>query len=169
MPSRPTLLFAISSAALVMGGGAVAFTGCTTTVTEESPGVAEGGADAPADRRTVDATPQQDTGPTLGCEEQCFADHPAAKAKYDAVDTCWGASCQGPCVDGTGTFDGGADAAAEGGAVHDGGNGLCQTEIASGVDQACDECTEQFCCTSWKGCYDDNDCLDLNDCLVNCP
>ncbi|MBX3192107.1 MAG: hypothetical protein KF819_34270 [Labilithrix sp.] len=164
MLSRPTLFIALFASALVTVGGAVSFMGCSSSGTDDT-GVPEGGADAPADRKVVEAAPTEDSGPKLECEAQCFADHPTAKAKYEAVDTCWETNCEGPCYDETGIFDGGV----EGGAVHDGGNGLCQTEIASGVDRACDECTEAFCCSSWKGCYEDDDCLELNDCIANCP
>lgn len=106
----------------------------------------------------------QTEGGAPDCETKCFQDHPAGEKLYDAIDVCWEAKCKGPCVDENGMFDAGADAADAGdGAV------LCGTEVTSGVDMSCDQCTDAFCCADWQGCFKNDDCIALNECLSECP
>lgn len=107
---------------------------------------------------------QTEGGTATDCETKCFQDHPTGEMRYDAIDVCWEAKCKGPCVDSSGMFDAGADAGDAGdGAV------LCGTEVTSGVDMACDQCTDAFCCAEWQGCFKNDDCIALNDCLSECP
>lgn len=174
MSSRRTpfgLFFVMASFALAGVGAAVTVSACSSSSDATGDGD-DGGTDAPRDRSVGDTAVEPVDSATPETTDQCFArcakEHPAAVAKYDAIDTCWAASCQGPCVDEDGTYDAGPDAA-EGGTGNDGGTSLCGTEISSGIDRACDDCTEAACCPSWKACYDNDDCLDYNDCVGNCP
>lgn len=170
-PRSATRFSALALSAAAFAGAAFAFTACSSSEDPATP-TAEAGVEAGGDAKPApDANTGTDsaTKPTFEqCVDQCFKDHPSSKAKYDAVDTCWAASCKGPCVDENGMFDAGAEAGTPDAGGNDGGNGLCGTEIASGIDKACDDCTEANCCTAWEGCYKDKDCLELNDCIGTC-
>jgi hypothetical protein len=163
---RFALLVTLGACAL---SGAAALTACSS-----SDSGAGGSGDAGQDATTKDAGGKSDSGGDTDsgadggltqkqCEDKCFADHPSGAKKFDAIDTCWAASCKAPCVDETGSFDGGPDAAPP---QADGG--VCNTSITSGVDKACDDCTNAFCCAEWAGCFTDTDCNALNDCLGDC-
>ena len=172
---RSSSRFALSVAvALLLAGGAgFAISACSSTTEAGGTAAAEAGADAAPDARMkVDSSTGDDDAAVPETNAQCLArcakEHPASVTKYNAVDTCWGASCKPSCVDQTGEFDGGAEGGTDGG-VNDGGTNLCGTKVSSGVDKACDDCTEQFCCPAWKGCYNDTDCLAYNSCLSDCP
>jgi hypothetical protein len=175
-PRRSSTRFALSlSAALLLACGAgFAISACSSSSTDASAPATEAGADATPDARIkVDSSTPDEDAAVPETSEQCLArcgkEHPSSVAKYDAVDTCWAASCNASCVAQNGMFDGGVEGGADGGGDNDGGTNLCGTEVSSGVDKACDDCTEQFCCPSWKGCYDDADCLDYNSCVNDCP
>lgn len=162
-----TLVFAVTASGL-------AISACSSDTAPGDP-VAEGGVDAGADtRKVVEASPEppaEDSGVLTPeqCEAKCKADMPAAAAKYEAVDVCWAAKCKGPCVDGTGVFDAGeAGTDAGDGGTNDGGTDLCATTYSSGSDQACDDCTEAFCCPSWDGCFNDDSCKAYNECVGDC-
>ena len=174
---RSSTRFALSAAAalLVAAGAGFAISACSSS-TDGGTTAAEAGADATADARIkVDAAPTDEDAAVPETSEQCLArcgkEHPASVAKYNAVDTCWAASCNASCVVQNGMFDAGDDGgdAGDAGLVNDGGTNLCGTEVSSGVDRACDDCTTAFCCPSWKGCYDDADCLEYNGCVNDCP
>lgn len=174
---RSSSRFALSVAAalLLACGAGFGISACSSSSTDAGTPVAEAGVDATTDARIkVDATTPDEDAAVPETSEQCLArcgkEHPAAVAKYDAVDTCWAASCNASCVVQNGMFDAGdVDGGFDAGGVNDGGTNLCGTEVSSGVDQACDDCTTAFCCPSWKGCYDDADCLDYNGCVNDCP
>lgn len=176
MSSRrsPFGLFVVMASFAFAGVGAgVTISACSSSTESTTTTTADdGGADAPRDRSLGDTAPEPTDSATKETTEQCVARcgkmHPTAVAKYDAVDTCWAASCKGPCVDGDGMYDAGPNAP-EGGTGNDGGTNLCGTMISSGVDRACDDCTEAACCPAWKGCYDNDDCLDYNTCVGECP
>lgn len=159
-----TFLFAVS----IPVAGGFAFTACSSS--EEATPQTEAGAEAGGDAKPApDAfVPPTDSGTKLTpeqCEAQCFVTFAGAKAKYEAVDTCWGAKCEGPCVDDTGLYDGGTQTEAGADA---GDNGLCGTEYGSGISQACDDCTTDNCCAEWTGCYGNKDCQDLDECIGKC-
>jgi hypothetical protein len=176
------LFFAFGSLALLAGASGVAISACSS---DETSGTAatEGGTDASTDRKGVDSapTPTEDAKPqetSSECIARCGKEHPSSVAKYNSVDTCWAASCQGPCVDQNGMFNpnpgdagdaGDAGREAGSGKVHDGGTDLCTSTYSSAVDKACDDCTEAFCCAEWDSCYKDTDCQAYNDCLADCP
>ena len=173
---RSSTRFALSAAAALLfaGGAGFAISACSSSSTDAG-ATTEAGADATTDARIkVDsATPEEDAAvpeTSEQCLARCGKEYPASVAKYDAVDSCWAASCNDSCVAQNGMFDAGdAGDAGDGGVVNDGGTDLCGTMVSSGVDRACDDCTTQFCCPSWKGCYDDQDCLDYNTCVNDCP
>jgi hypothetical protein len=173
---RNSTRFALSAAAAVLlaGGAGFAISACSSTTTAAPD--TEAGVDAGNDARTkVDGSKPVDTDsavPETGpeCLKRCATEHPASVAKYDAVDTCWAASCNASCVAQNGMFDaGGIDGGFDAGGVNDGGTDLCGTMVSSGVDMACDDCTTAFCCPAWKGCYNDQDCLAYNTCVNDCP
>jgi hypothetical protein len=175
---RSSTRFAASAAAalLLAGGAGFAISACSSSSTDAGPAAAtEAGTDAGTDARTkVDAaTPDTDSAvpeTSAQCLARCGTEHPASVAKYNAVDTCWAASCNASCVAQNGMFDaGGIDGGFDAGGVNDGGTDLCGTMVSSGVDMACDDCTTAFCCPAWKGCYDDQDCLAYNTCVNDCP
>lgn len=175
-PRRSTagLLLATALVAILAAGTALAVSACSSSEDEDTPS-----ADASADAVFTDAVvadgetrdPDSAAPETAAeCFARCQAAHPGAVARYDAIDVCWDKSCKGPCLDLTGEFDAGG-APGDGGprGENDGGTNLCGTIVSSAVDRACDDCTETFCCPSWKGCYDDADCLDYNRCVNTCP
>lgn len=168
MSSRISVLLSI----VLAGTVGSAFVACSseTTVTEAP---ADAGSDA-----TKPSTPKGDAGGGGGddaggtqtleeCLAACETKHAAGLAKDKAIDTCWAQSCQGPCIDGDGMFDGGTGADA-GDDAGDGGAGQCKNGVETG-DDACNACTSAFCCGAWDGCFDDQDCADLNDCRSACP
>jgi hypothetical protein len=169
--SSTSLFFAVASAAVITCGGAFAFTACSSTTTTAGDAADAATGDAATDARKVVDAADVDSGTPqtpAQCEAACAVTFATSVPKYDAVDTCWAASCQAQCVDQTG---GGYDAGADGGTIspgNDGGNGLCGTPISSGVDKGCDDCTEANCCPSWTGCYGDKNCIDYNSCIGNC-
>jgi hypothetical protein len=161
--STPGLLVVLAAAGLAACGGALAISACSSST--DTPAGSDAG-DAATDSRKVvegdDAAP--DAGAEAGsCADTCAALHPTAVAKDDAIGTCWDDNkCTPICVDGyDGGFDGGDGGLADGGA-------LCGTDVPS-VNDACDQCTEAYCCTSWKGCFGDPECSAYEDCLGNCP
>ena len=163
-----SLIVALASAGLVASSGAFAVSACSSSTVGDGGG--GGGVDAAADgRKVVEAGPEPDsaTKPTTAqCEANCKTTYPAAVAKSDAVDTCWAKNCTAPCIDQNGGFDGGTDGGAD--AAVDAGGMLCGTEVSSGVDETCDQCTEAFCCTSWRGCFNDKDCTAYDSCIGDC-
>ena len=172
--TSPRFYLAIVSAALFAGGGGFAMSACSSTTTD-APSALDAASEAAVDsgRVKVEAGPDDTDAAkpetAAQCVARCRMEHAGSTAKYDAVDTCWAGSCQGPCVDDTKMFDGGLDGAAfANGQVTDGG-GLCGTVEGSGRDIACDNCTTEFCCSEWKGCYGDKDCLALETCFGDCP
>ena len=178
MSSRPIssrFYFVMFAAALAAGAGGAAISACSSSTTANAPGT-DGGSDAPADHRVVpfdsgpDNTDSAVPETTAQCKARCYKEHAASKAIYDAVDTCWAASCKAQCIDQTGApFDAGADASDAAMGLNDGGTPLCSTPESSGIDKPCDDCTEQNCCPSWKGCYNNADCVALQDCFNACP
>jgi hypothetical protein len=134
-------------------------------------------AEPPPDSGPVDASSDAnapDSGLTAAqCYQNCLDAHPTAKAPYSAVDQCWVQRCQGPCLDQTGTFDASAADGGDAGTFDAGGDagGLCGTDVGSGGDTACDQCTTAFCCAEWDSCYGVNhdECLAIDDCLSQCP
>src|SRR4051812_22984458 len=106
-------IVAIASAGLLACSGAVAISACSSST--DDTGTGDGGADAAPDtRKVVEAGPEEDTGTKLTpaqCEAKCKADHPSAAAKEDAIDKCWTDNCNAPCIDQSGGFDAGPDAA----------------------------------------------------------
>jgi hypothetical protein len=177
-PRRSSTRFALSVAAALLFASSAGFaiSACSSSSTGAGDTATEGGTDASTDGRIkVDSSVPVDTDSSVPetseqCLARCGTEHPGSAPKYDAVDTCWAASCKSSCVDGTGMFDaGGIDGGFDAGGVNDGGTNLCGTEVSSGVDMACDDCTTAFCCPQWKGCYDNQDCLDYNDCVNDCP
>jgi hypothetical protein len=180
-PAR--VLFTLAAITMLAGGTGLAVGACSSSETDGGGGAAEAGTDASIDRKVVGdtSTPEEDAMPqetSSECIARCGKEHPNSVAKYNSVDTCWAASCMGPCVDQNGMFnqdagdagDGGGDAGDAGPKkVNDGGTDLCMSTYSSSVDRACDDCTEKFCCAEWDSCYTDMDCQDYNDCLADCP
>jgi hypothetical protein len=178
-PRHTSARFALTlTAALLLAVGAgVGISACSSSTDAGTP-AAEGGADSGVDssRIKVDAAPPPvEDAAVAETPEQCLArcdkTFPTSVPKYDAIDTCWAANCKPSCVDQNGMFDAGdVDGGFDGGgAVNDGGTNLCGTEVVSGVDRACDDCTTAYCCPAWQGCYADKDCLDYNTCVNDCP
>lgn len=160
------LFFMVACAGLAASSGAFAVSACSSSTAE---GTADGGDAATDGRRVVDGGGDPDSMTPEQCVAQCAIDHPSGMTKYNAIDTCWAANCQAPCVDQSGGFDAG-DAGDAGGADSgvDAGGVVCGTDVSSGVDTTCDRCTEAFCCTAWKGCFGDTDCTAYNKCLGIC-
>jgi hypothetical protein len=164
---RPYGLFvALVAAGLVGSTGALGVSACSSS-TDDAPAPAPGTEAGPDVRITVDGGPEEDGSKpetVAECEAKCNVKFPTAQAKVDIIDKCWDDNCAAPCVDQSGGFDAGEAGVPDAG---DGGT-VCGTEILSGVDTRCDQCTETFCCTSWRGCYADPDCNAYNSCLIDC-
>jgi hypothetical protein len=171
--SNSGFIVALFSASLLAVSGSLAISACSSS-TDSGAGTTDGGTDAQPDaRQIVDAGAPEDsaTTPTQAqCLAKCKTDFPGASAKEDAIDQCWTDNCDDPCFNVSGAFDGGTD----GGAAVDAGGMLCGTEVTSGVgmspaeEDACNRCTEAFCCTAWKGCFGDPDCTAYDSCLGDC-
>jgi hypothetical protein len=173
MSSRASFRFAVPffAAVLVAGGAGFAITACSSsTLLPDNTNTAEAGIDAGGDsgRIKVEAGPEQDsampTQTTQECIDACNAAHPKSVAKETAIDTCWSANCKGPCLDNPPTgYDagGGSDAGADAADV-------CGSGVATS-EPTCNDCTQQYCCTSWNGCFMDTDCSALDDCIGKCP
>ncbi len=158
-------------AACFTAAAALAFTACSSDTTVVA---GDGGSDAGSggDVKQIDSfvPPAEDSGkkPTPAeCENECFKTFATSKPAYDAVDTCWTNKCKGPCVDGTGGFDGGASEGGAPDAGDAGAQGICGTDYGSD-DVDCDNCTTANCCTEWKGCYGDTKCQGLDKCIGDC-
>jgi hypothetical protein len=171
MSSRASYRFALPflAAVVVASSAAFAVTACSSVTTAGTTST-EGGTDAGGDsaRITVEAGPERDsampTQTTQECIDACNALHPGSVAKLAAVDTCWQTNCKGPCLDNPPTgYDagGGQDAGADASDVC--GSGVSTTE------PTCNDCTQQYCCTPWNGCFMDTDCTTLDDCIGKCP
>jgi hypothetical protein len=159
------LIVALASAGLVASSGAFAISACSSSTTTNGGDPPEGGTDAGLDaRKVVEAGEELDSAKQTPeqCEAECKVKHPAG-VKEDAIDKCWADNCEAPCLDQSGGFDAGPDASDV-----DAGGLLCGTDVSSGVDENCDKCTEAFCCTSWKGCFDDPECLAYDQCIGVC-
>ena len=158
------------SAFLLFAGASVAISACSSTNTVDNAAGADAGSDSA--KPTVDeATPDDSGSPQTHdeCIAACNTQHPNSKPKEDAIDKCWNDNCSDQCFDGK-PFDGGAATdAGDAGVAADAGDPLCGTGVKSGETPDCDKCTEAFCCTSWTGCFDDQDCSDLDDCYGKCP
>lgn len=157
----------LSGVAVALALAATAFVGCSS---DESGGETAAAEDSGADSTDTPATPRPDpprandsgADPTLDeCLAACDTEHAAGLTKDQAVDACWSANCQGPCIDATGAFDGGTDAG------DDAGASVCRNDVATG-GTSCDSCTKTFCCAEWDGCFDDQDCSALNACRAAC-
>lgn len=164
----------LSGVVFAIALAATAFVGCSS----DDPGSdTAAAADSGADSNDSPATPAPpphratDSGadPTVEeCLAACDTEHAAGLTKDHAIDTCWSANCQGPCIDANGPFDGGtADAGDAGDAAGDAGAPVCQNDVATG-GTACDSCTKAFCCAEWDGCFGDQDCSALNACRAAC-
>ena len=141
---------------------------CSST-TDAGTAAPEGGADAAPDtRKIVEAGPADDSAPPQTPEEcvaACNAAHPSSVAKETAIDTCWAASCKGPCVDDPPTaYDAGL---ADGGDAGVDASDVCGTGVNSATVD-CDKCTQANCCPSWQGCFNNTDCTALDDCIGKC-
>jgi hypothetical protein len=168
-PRSSRVYIAFTAASLLLASGAFAISACSSTTAVGGDTTPDGSADATPDRKVGADAAEVDSGTPLTpaqCQAQCQADHPNAVAKENAIDTCWTANCQAPCIDQSGGFDAGPDAAVDGGA--DAGGDVCGTQVSSGVDLTCDQCTNAFCCTSWQGCFNDPDCTAYDKCLGDC-
>lgn len=164
-----SLIVALASAGLVTCSGAFAISACSSSTTDTGTGDGGGSDAAPDTRKLVEGGEDPDSGTKLTpaqCEAKCKTDHPNAAPKEDAIDKCWTDNCTAPCIDQSGGFDAGDDGGAD--AAVDAGGMLCGTEVSSGVDETCDKCTEAFCCTSWKGCFNDPDCTAYDTCIGDC-
>jgi hypothetical protein len=173
--NRGAAFLLLASSALV-GLSGLAITACSSSTTSTGDTTTDSGTDAkPATRPDSGTVVDPDAGQTAQqCYDACLnAAPPTAKAAYTAVDDCWAANCNDPCINGSGTFtppdagDDGGDAG-DAGTVADAG-GLCGTAIGSGQDMACDKCTTTFCCSQWSTCYNNADCSAIDDCLAQCP
>jgi hypothetical protein len=168
--SSNRFFLSVTAALLLAGGSGFAITACSSSSTDAGatpdPATAEAGPDA---RIKVEAGPeeQDSAGPLTPeqCVEACNTMHPSSVAKETAIDTCWTASCKGPCLDDPPTaYDAGH---ADGGDAGADASDLCGTGVNS-VTVDCDNCTQANCCPAWKGCFDDQDCSDLDDCIAKC-
>lgn len=177
---RAWFVVCVPAALSLIGAGAFAV-GCSSESTPADTGAdasPEGGGHTglPAhEAGTGDGTDGGDGGATTEqCVAACEAKYAAGLTKDKAIDQCWAQSCKGPCVDGTGMFDGGVSDGGDAGAMDDAGDGgdgggaSCQNGVETG-DPACNACTAAFCCGAWDGCFQDKDCAALNDCRSNCP
>ena len=170
MTSRSTrFLVSVTAALLLAGGASFSISACSSST--DAGAATEAGTDATTDaRKKVDATPPNEGDSSTQTPEQCIAAcnaaaSAAAKAKYGAIDTCWAASCQGPCVDDPSTpFDAGAGDGGDGGVD---ASDLCGTGLTTGAAD-CDNCTQVNCCPSWAGCFDDTACKALDTCVGAC-
>lgn len=164
---------------LAVFGGVTALAACASFLigacseTAADVAVGDAGSDVTTPSKPKPATDsgrvnEPDSGtPHERCVAACDATHPGAAAKEAAIDTCWSAFCNAPCVDqSSAEFDAGDDAGGDAGS--DGGAGVCGTSIGSGVSRSCDDCTAANCCTSWRGCFDDPDCNAYDSCLADC-
>ena len=173
MISRSTRLVVSAAAVLLFAGGAgFSISACSSS--SDAVATADAATDATTDARVkVDGGKPDEGDSSTQTPAQCVAACNAAasagaKAKYGAIDTCWAASCQGPCVDDPPTpFDAGVSDGGDGG---DGGvdaSDLCGTNLTTG-DMNCDNCTQARCCDAWGGCFNDTDCSALDKCIGTC-
>lgn len=158
----------IAAALVCAGGSSLAISACSSSTDAGTTGADEAGTDAAPDSRIkVEAGPVDEPDSAMPqteeqCIDACNKAHPNSVAKETAIDTCWTASCKGPCVDDPPTAYDGGDAGDAGDA-----SDLCGTGVNS-FSADCDNCTQANCCPSWKGCFDDQDCSDLDDCIGKC-
>lgn len=153
------LFLLMSTGPLVFAVCAVA-SGCSDDTTPAG-NRADAAAPSTSDASQKDAPPEEAGPPPsrAACIADCATTYPSAKAKDDAITTCWMTNCAGRCTDDpvdAGIFDD----------VGDGGT--CQNPVTT-QNLACDLCTQAHCCAPWDGCFNDTECTKFVHCTSGCP
>lgn len=161
---RSATLFAVG-VSLSIGIASVTFGGCSGS--DDSP--SGGGTDSNTDASTSNGggggdgsttNPGSDGSAPLDCSSACDKKFPDAGPKIDALDSCWTAKCNDPCVNGV---------EPDGGELNDdAGTASCTTTVDTG-GVSCNACTSQNCCTEWDTCAGDPSCVGLIACYSACP